>query len=279
MPSQKDSYGRYGYGRHSSFRPDRDGSGIPGAKWLLVMLILAVVVLGYDRLRARKTAPPAALQEAGLQQEEAVAEAPEALAEESAPEPLAPAPAMPVHAVEAAPAPAAPAAEKPAQAEADVIVTYEMEKHAAGFVGEGAVNGKTVAVLADTGASHVVIPEPIARQIGLKKGEPMQFLTAGGPITHYATKIDKLTLGRIEIRDVAAVINPAMRNEFILLGMDVMGLLNMKIDQSKLVLQHKAAKVSEDFAVEEPFKRPVKECAGKGNKFDRQSLDCLRGGR
>jgi hypothetical protein len=57
-----------------------------------------------------------------------------------------------------------------------------------------------------------------------------------------------------------------------------MGLLDMKIEGSTLVLQQQQAKASSGFAVEETFKRPLKECASQGNKFNQQSLECLRGG-
>ena len=127
----------------------------------------------------------------------------------------------------------------------------------------------------------MVIPEKLAQRIGLKKGAEMLFGTAGGSVIHHATTLDTLTLGRIEIRNVAAVINPAMREDFVLLGMSALGLMDMQLEQGKLVLKYKPANIPEEAGEsspdEEPFKRTVKECVGQGNKFDKETLACLRG--
>lgn len=95
------------------------------------------------------------------------------------------------------------------------------------------INQKSVTLLADTGASVVVVPEKIAKKIGLRSGKPMQFRTAGGLVTNYATTLDNLTIGPIQIRNVEAVINPSMHEDFALLGMNVLALLHMTQQREK----------------------------------------------
>lgn len=83
----------------------------------------------------------------------------------------------------------------------------------------GFINGAPVRFLLDTGATHVAVPGPVAREIGLPRGAPMATMTANGVITTYATRIETLRLGDITVRDVAASINPHMDSDKVLLGM------------------------------------------------------------
>jgi aspartyl protease family protein len=272
--------------QYSSFRPGYHAkrnakfSSVPGLKWLLVTLALAVFVIGYDRLRSSGPEPmPVQPYVEQAPQPEEQAQPPRSQAPatvEQAPNYAASVPA-PVAAAEPAQEPEEPKEAPPEEVE--TVINYEMEKSPTGFVGTGQINGKDVSLLADTGARHVVVPEAIARELGLKKGEPIQFATGGGNIVHYSTMIDKLTLGRLDLKQVFAVINPAMQTKVILLGMDVMGLLNMKVEGNKLLLQYKVAPSAQPAApVDTVFKRSSKDCAGQGNKFDRRALDCLQNG-
>ena len=283
-----DPYGEK-YGRHSSFRAgrDADSSGLPLGKWLLVVFLVTVAVLGFERWRKRAHTPPVAETVQPLQ--ESASPPPVAAAGEPAiveKEPFQPvpmevageisaAPDLPARilAVESAPPPVV--AEKP-----ETEVRYEMKMNRGNhFVGQGSINGKDVTLLADTGATTVVVPEKIAQRLGLKRGPPLPFHTAGGDVIHFATTLDTLTLGRIEISHVPAAISPVMNVDFILLGMSALKLMDMEYGEGKLVLKHKQEIVSKEMRTvgEENFKRPVKDCAGQGNKFDQQSLDCLRG--
>lgn len=176
-------------------------------------------------------------------------------------------------------------ADKPAKPDTSVKVTFNRDR-GGNYVGLGMINQKNVKLLADTGASIVVVPERIAKQIGLKSGRPMQFRTAGGLITHYATTLDSLSIGPIQIRDVEAVINPSMQEDFALLGMNVLALLHMTQQDGSLILsydrpleQDGRSGLRENAA--EPaarFKRSVKECLGSGKIIDQKTLNCLNGG-
>lgn len=87
------------------------------------------------------------------------------------------------------------------------------------YVATGAIDGKQVEFMLDTGASDVSVPADVARRLGLRRGAPMQYQTANGVITGYATTLDAVRIGDIVVHDVRASINPYMRGDQILLGM------------------------------------------------------------
>lgn len=90
------------------------------------------------------------------------------------------------------------------------------------YVTKGSINRQSVTFLLDTGASDVVIPEHIAKGLGLRRGAPQQAYTANGIVTVYQTRLPELTIGSITLRDVEASINPAMKDDDILLGMSAL---------------------------------------------------------
>ena len=81
------------------------------------------------------------------------------------------------------------------------------------------INGHPVTFLLDTGATSVSVPASVARRLGLKSGAPLRANTANGTITTYATRLDDVRLGNIQLENVRADINPHMQSEEVLLGM------------------------------------------------------------
>ena len=90
------------------------------------------------------------------------------------------------------------------------------------YIVTGQINRQPVEFLLDTGATDVVIPEAIARQLNLRVGRPHLASTANGTITVYSTIIDELGIGDIILYNVRASINPAMRPPSVLLGMSAL---------------------------------------------------------
>ena len=88
------------------------------------------------------------------------------------------------------------------------------------YVGTGIINGQKAVFLLDTGATYVAIPEHLAKQLGLKKGQPLSISTANGRTTGYQTNIKALSIGQIHLYDIKAIITPNL--EEILLGMSVL---------------------------------------------------------
>ena len=79
---------------------------------------------------------------------------------------------------------------------AEVVLQRNRYGH---YVANGAINGQNVTFMLDTGATIVSIPQTIARNLGLRKGAPMTASTANGSITVYATLLNSISLGPIEI--------------------------------------------------------------------------------
>ena len=90
------------------------------------------------------------------------------------------------------------------------------------YVSSGLINDYPVVFFLDTGATSVSIPQKVAEEIGLDKGAAAHVKTANGVITVYETLISRLTLGDIELTNVAAHINPQEDEETILLGMSAL---------------------------------------------------------
>lgn len=90
------------------------------------------------------------------------------------------------------------------------------------YIASGEINSIPVTFLIDTGATDVAIPENIANQAGLPKGEARQAATANGIVSVYSTKVGSLTLGNISLHDIDASITPSMFNDTILLGMSAL---------------------------------------------------------
>ena len=88
------------------------------------------------------------------------------------------------------------------------------------YVSTGLINGRKTVFLLDTGATFVAIPEHQAQRLGLKKGQRIQLSTANGRSTGYQTNINELSIGKIHLYNIKAIITPNL--EEILLGMSVL---------------------------------------------------------
>lgn len=90
------------------------------------------------------------------------------------------------------------------------------------YMVEGKINGKPAIFLLDTGATDVVIPGKIAKDLNLYHGPEGKAGTAGGNVTIYMTRLDEITIGNITIHHITASINPSMDGDEILLGMSAL---------------------------------------------------------
>ncbi len=102
----------------------------------------------------------------------------------------------------------------------DGVREVVLEQNRAGhYVASGTINDSPVTFLLDTGATSVSVPANVADRLGLERGVPLRANTANGVITTYATRLDRVRLGDIELNNVRADINPHMRSDEVLLGM------------------------------------------------------------
>lgn len=98
-----------------------------------------------------------------------------------------------------------------------------LQRNRAGhYVASGSINGHDAVFLLDTGATLVSVPVDLARRLDLERGPAFTAMTANGTVTVYATRLDSVSIGDIELRDVRASINPGMGGEDVLLGMSFM---------------------------------------------------------
>ncbi|EIK54403.1 aspartyl protease [Stutzerimonas stutzeri TS44] len=105
------------------------------------------------------------------------------------------------------------------------------------FVADGRINDVPVTFLLDTGATDVAVPVELAGRLRLERGAPLQLQTANGRTTGYRTRIERLQLGDIVLRDVRAVIAPGFDSEQILLGMSALKRLEFTQRAGTLVLR------------------------------------------
>jgi len=114
----------------------------------------------------------------------------------------------------------------------EVVLEADRQGH---FIASGAINGREVAFLVDTGATLVSVPEGMAGELGLAKMAPIGLETAAGPVTGWMTRIDEVRLGEIVQRDVRAAISPG-RSDTVLLGMSFLRGLEMNQSDGRLRL-------------------------------------------
>ncbi|MDX1734344.1 MAG: TIGR02281 family clan AA aspartic protease, partial [Halioglobus sp.] len=63
------------------------------------------------------------------------------------------------------------------------------------------------------------LPSGVARRLGLRGGRPVATRTANGVATRYAVRLGRVSVGAIELQDVAATIAPGLDTQEVLLGM------------------------------------------------------------
>lgn len=93
------------------------------------------------------------------------------------------------------------------------------------FVASGQINGQSVDFMLDTGATDVSIPAEMAERLKLEKGFGVTLSTANGRAQGYRTRIDRLQLGDIVLRDVRALVVPGLDGKQVLLGMSALNKL------------------------------------------------------
>ena len=105
------------------------------------------------------------------------------------------------------------------------------------YVTSGEINGMPVTFILDTGATGVAIPAKIARTLGLKRGRAFPTQTANGTSTSYMTMLDRVSVGAIEQREVAAGITPGLQMDEVLLGMSFLKHIEFTQKGNTLVLR------------------------------------------
>lgn len=105
------------------------------------------------------------------------------------------------------------------------------------YLFNGKINDQVVTFLVDTGATTTSIPAHLAERLDLRKGYPFQVETANGRTTAYSTRIDRLRLGEMEFYEVNASLNPGLKSEEVLLGMNILKRMELIQRGDKLIIR------------------------------------------
>lgn len=128
-----------------------------------------------------------------------------------------------------------PAAERHSDGSRTVTLRRNPQHH---YLVNASVNGQTVTLLVDTGATDVVLPEQLANKLGLPRLRSGIAQTAGGPVKVYSTVIDEIRIGDIVLRNIAASINPGMPEGMpALLGMSALKNIELVHRDGELILK------------------------------------------
>lgn len=102
-------------------------------------------------------------------------------------------------------------------ASGDVVLQRGRGGH---FMAGGTINGQSVQFMLDTGATQIAIPKALAERLKLKRGMPVELLTAAGPSRGYSTRLTQVTLATIVAKDLGAIIVDELHPDVVLLGMN-----------------------------------------------------------
>lgn len=108
------------------------------------------------------------------------------------------------------------------------------------FLTQGAINGRAVQFMVDTGATSVAIGLRDAERLGIdhRKGIPGMGSTANGTVPMWRVKLASVRVGDVEVYDVdAAVLGASM--PYVLLGNSFLTRFQMKRENDLLVLERR----------------------------------------
>lgn len=106
----------------------------------------------------------------------------------------------------------------------------------------GSINGRTVNMLVDTGASTVAMSETEAKRLGIPywlKGEKAGVQTASGFAKAYAVILDEVRVGGIALQKVRAYVVEGNSPTKVLLGMSFLNRVEMENVGNLMVLRSK----------------------------------------
>lgn len=116
-----------------------------------------------------------------------------------------------------------------------IVLTADEQGH---YQQQGAIDGKSIRFMVDTGATSVVISEAAARTMGLKinRSQPVQINTANGSAMGYMVTFRQVQIGNVKLRDVEGVIIPKDM-PFALLGNSFLKRVDMRQNAGQMTLE------------------------------------------
>jgi aspartyl protease family protein len=116
-----------------------------------------------------------------------------------------------------------------------VVLSADTRGH---FMTQGAINGRPVTFMLDTGATTVALSMADAQRIGLdySKGQPVQISTANGVAPGFRLRLSSVRVGDVEVYDIDAIVSP-QGMPFVLLGNSFINRFSMRRDADQMVLE------------------------------------------
>jgi aspartyl protease family protein len=108
------------------------------------------------------------------------------------------------------------------------------------FLSQGAINGRAVQFMVDTGATSVVLSAADAERVGLnfRAGQPVRMNTANGVTQGWRLKLSSVRVGDVEVYEVDAVVAPQGMS-YVLLGNSFLSRFQMKRDNDQMTLERR----------------------------------------
>jgi len=108
------------------------------------------------------------------------------------------------------------------------------------FITQGAINGRAVQFMVDTGATSVAMGVADAERLGIdyRKGQMARGNTANGAVTVYQVKLASVRIGEVEVYDVDAAVLPTGATH-VLLGNSFLNRFQMTRFNDQLVLERR----------------------------------------
>jgi aspartyl protease family protein len=105
------------------------------------------------------------------------------------------------------------------------------------FIAQGQINGGTIRMLVDTGATMIALSAADAARLGIdyRNGRPAYTNTANGVVPVYTVKLDTVRIGDVELNQVDAVVQQSGL-PFALLGMSFLRRTEMRRDGEQMTL-------------------------------------------
>lgn len=116
-----------------------------------------------------------------------------------------------------------------------VVLSADAQGH---FFTTAIINGLTVRVLVDTGASMISMGSSEAKRLGINYagGEKTATATANGVVMTYRVKLDEVRLGDIIVNNVDGLVHASDNMSMVLLGMSFLNRMEMKRDGDRMTL-------------------------------------------
>jgi len=115
-----------------------------------------------------------------------------------------------------------------------IVLTAQSGGH---FGGTGTINGRTARFVVDTGATFVSMDQYEADRLGVdwKSGRRGLSRTANGDTPYYATNLQSVRIGDVQVYEVPAIVTPSPM-PYILLGNSFLSRFQMKRENDVLTL-------------------------------------------